>query len=489
VTSANKACSAIPGARQIQVESILDGPKLKPLQLLVFTFCALVALLDGMDSQSIGVAAPVMLADLHVTKAQFTQALSAGLLGATIGALAFGSIADRLGRKPVLISATTLFGIFTLLTALPVSFASLLALRFIAGLGLGGATPCFITFAAEFAPSRHRTALTSFLWAAFPLGNAVGGFVSGYVVTYSTWHMVFLVAGVPTMVLAVLMLILLPESLRYMVARQYDPAVIERLARRLDPSIGIGPIEVVAQASEDLLSDEAGAGLMKSLGALFSDGRAIGTLLIWALLYLGFATTTLMVLMSPTLLASDDISLGLRGTLVGVFSISAMLGMAVAGRLMQMFGPVLALAPAYIIGGIFVALLGYCHDPILLGLCMVIIGLSAPLGVGGAVSLAATFYPTQIRSSGVGWGMGLGRFGQVCCPLAIGVMFSLSWGPAKILLVMAAAPLTAGLVLILLSWSLRPRRLRENQIPPRGILSNHTSKIDWHRENELEHHP
>ena len=465
VKAPNKAWPATAGARQIKVDSILDGAKLKPLQLMIFMLCALVALLDGMDSQSIGVAGPVMLTDLHVTKAQFTQALSAGLLGATIGALVFGSIADRLGRKPVLIGATTLFGIFTLLTALPTGFGGLLALRFIAGLGLGGATPCFITLAAEFAPSRYRTALASFLWAAYPLGNAVGGFTSGYVVTYSTWHMVFLVAGVPTMVLAVLMLFLMPESLRYMVARRYDPAVIERLARRLDPSIGAGPIEVVAQASEDLLSNAAGAKRTKSFGALFSDGRAIGTLLIWALLYLGFATTTLMVLMSPTLLAADGISLGLRGTLVGVFSISAMLGMAVAGRLMQMFGPVLALAPAYIVGGIFVALLGYCHAPVLLGLCMVVIGLSVPLGVGGAVSLAATFYPTQIRSGGVGWGMGLGRFGQVCCPLAIGVMFSLSWAPAQILLVMAALPLAAGLALILFSWSLRPRQPRESQAP------------------------
>jgi AAHS family 4-hydroxybenzoate transporter-like MFS transporter len=167
-----------------------------------------------------------------------------------------------------------------------------------------------------------------------------------------------------------------------------------------------------------------------------------------------------MVLMSPTLLAADGISLGLRGILVGVFSISAMLGMAVAGRLIQKFGPVLALAPAYIIGAVFVALLGNFHDPILLGICMVIIGLSAPLGVGGAVALAATFYPTQIRSGGVGWGMGLGRFGQVCCPLATGLMLSLSFAPAKILVIMAAAPLAAGVALILFSWSLRPKPAR-----------------------------
>lgn len=459
----NTAFAPTASPRQIHVDSLLNGERLKPLQILVFIACAMVALLDGMDSQSIGVAGPLMASDLHMKMGQFTPALSSGLLGAAIGALAFGSVADRFGRKPVLIATTASFGILTLLTALTTTFTGLIALRFIAGLGLGGATPCFITYAAEFAPSFHRAAVTSFLWSAYPLGNAVGGFTSGYVVSHSTWHMVFIVAGVPTIVLAMLMVLLMPESLRYMVARQRDPTGAERLARKLDPTIPAGPIHLVSQTSEDLLSargNQVRVGLIESLGALFSDGRTVGTLLIWALLYLGFATTTLMVLMSPTLLAVDSISLGLRGMLVGIFSISAMLGMAVAGRLLQKFGPVLALAPAYIVGAIFVALLGNFHDPVLLGICMVIIGLSAPLGVGGAVALAATFYPTQIRSSGVGWGMGLGRFGQVCCPLATGLMLSFSWAPAKILMTMASVPMAAGIALILLSWSLRAAAAR-----------------------------
>jgi AAHS family 4-hydroxybenzoate transporter-like MFS transporter len=447
-------------ARRISVDSLLDTPPLKPLQYVVIVSCALVALLDGMDSQAIGVAAPVIAAELHMKMGQFTPALSAGLLGATIGAVGFGAIADRFGRRPVLIGATMLFGIFTLLTALPINFGTLLVLRLIAGLGLGGATPCFITLTAEFAPTRHRTAITTLQWAAFPLGNAVGGFTNAFVITHSTWHMVFVVAGAPTVMLAVLMLAFLPESLRYLVARQAqsgsdrDRSRSLRIARRLDSSIGVGQIELFGTVILAGASPKLGWG--RSLAMLFSKRRRTGTLLLWILLFLGFATTTVTTLMTPTLLHADGIELGLTGTMVGIYSIFSTLGMAVSGKIVEKFGVVATLAPAFLVGACFLPLIGIFHNPILLGCCMVIIGLSVPLGVAGGVGLAAAFYPVEIRSSGVGWAMGLGRFGQVCSPLLIGLMLTLSWSAGRILLVMALAPLLTALVIALLSWSLKP---------------------------------
>jgi AAHS family 4-hydroxybenzoate transporter-like MFS transporter len=330
----------------------------------------------------------------------------------------------------------------------------------IAGLGLGGATPCFITLTAEFAPTRHRTAITTLQWAAFPLGNAVGGFTNAFVITHSTWHMVFVVAGAPTIVLAMLMLAFLPESLRYLVARQVasgsdlDRSRSHRIARRLDRSIGAGLIELVGPVIP--AGESPKLGLAQSLAMLFSKRRRTGTLLLWILLFLGFATTTVTTLMTPTLLHADGIGLGLTGTLVGIYSIFSTLGMAVSGKMVDKFGVAATLAPAFLVGACFLPLLGIFHNPILLSCCMVIIGLSAPLGVAGGVGLAAAFYPVKIRSSGVGWAMGLGRFGQVCSPLLIGVMLTLSWPPDRILLVMAVAPLLAGLMIAVLSWSLKP---------------------------------
>jgi AAHS family 4-hydroxybenzoate transporter-like MFS transporter len=442
----------------VSVDALLDTSPLKPLQYLVIVFCALVALLDGMDSQAIAVAAPMIASDLHMTAGQFTPAISAGLLGATVGATAFGGIADRFGRRPVLIGATVLFGLFTLLTPLATSFSALVALRFVAGLGLGGATPCFITLTAEFAPTRHRTAITTLQWAAFPLGNAVGGFTNGYVISHSTWHVVFIVAGLPTMVLAVLMLAFLPESIRYLVARQAttgkdrDRLLTEQLARRLDRSIAIGPIKFLAPARQP--NEPQRRRQAQSLGILFSKPYRGGTLMLWSVLYLGFATTTVTTLMSPTLLHADGVDLNVTGTLVGIYSICSVLGMAASGKMVERFGVVAVLTPAFLIGACALPLLSVFHNPILLGCCMMIIGLSAPLGVAGTIALTAAFYPVKIRSSGVGWGMGAGRFGQVCSPLLIGLLLALSWSADRILFVMAAAPLSAGIVIALLSRSL-----------------------------------
>ena len=130
-----------PAFREIDVASLIDDRPIAALQIRVFVLCALVALLDGVDSQAIGVAGPLIAAHLKMPMGAFAPAFSAGLFGAAIGALAFGPVADRVGRKPMLVFATALFGVFTCLTALADSFSVLVIYRFIAGLGLGGATP------------------------------------------------------------------------------------------------------------------------------------------------------------------------------------------------------------------------------------------------------------------------------------------------------------------------------------------------------------
>ena len=188
-----------PVFRNVEIASLIDDRPIGALQIRVFVLCALVALLDGVDSQAIGVAGPLIAVQLKMSPGTFSWAYSAGLFGATIGALMFGPIADYFGRKPTLIFATALFATFTCLTALADTFPVLVTYRLIAGLGLGGATPCFITLSAEFAPKHRRAMLVSLLWAGYPAGNAVGGFTTSYVVSHFPWQTVFYVAGFPSL--------------------------------------------------------------------------------------------------------------------------------------------------------------------------------------------------------------------------------------------------------------------------------------------------
>lgn len=423
--------------RQLDVARLIDERPVSALQIRVFILCALVALLDAVDSQSIGVAAPLMAADLKIATGAFAPAFSAGLFGATLGALGFGLAADRLGRKPTLVFTTGLFGVFTCLTVFADNFQVLLIYRFVAGLALGGATPCFITMAAEYSPKHRRAMLVSLLWAAYPLGNAAGGFMTSYLIGHFRWSMVFYAGGIPSLVLAVALIFLMPESLRYLASHGVRSGYAHRLAERLDPTLRQAPFELIAQAQH-------GRARMP-LRQLFSENRAAGTVLVWLILFLGFATTTVITLQTPTLLHASGIALGTTGFFVGIEGLTAAMGMAIAGRLVERFGPIAALVPAFVSGAVLLAGLGYvASSPILAGIVMTLLGFTVPLGTSGGVALAATFYPTAIRSSGVGWAMGLGRFGQVCSPLVIGLMLTLGWAPGHILAIMAAAPLLAG---------------------------------------------
>jgi MFS family permease len=181
---------------EVNVTQLIDDGPLSRFQIGVIVCCALVSALDGIDTQSIGVAAPFIADGLGIKIADFGPIFSAALLGATIGAATFGPLADRLGRKTLLMVAAVLFGVFTILTAFANSVPTLYAFRLLAGLGLGGATPCFIALTSEYTPARLRAALVTLMWSAFPLGAMLGGLLNSRLIEELGWRAIFYIGGV-----------------------------------------------------------------------------------------------------------------------------------------------------------------------------------------------------------------------------------------------------------------------------------------------------
>ena len=159
----------------VNITDLIDSNPIRGFQIGIFVLCALVALLDGVDTQSIGVAAPFIAENLGIPVTSFGPIFSSALLGAMLGALTFGPLADRFGRKVMLIIATLVFAIFTLATPFSDSVGTLMACRLLAGIGLGGATPCFIALTSEYTPVSKRAMVVTAQWAAFPLGGMLGG--------------------------------------------------------------------------------------------------------------------------------------------------------------------------------------------------------------------------------------------------------------------------------------------------------------------------
>jgi AAHS family 4-hydroxybenzoate transporter-like MFS transporter len=442
---------------QVDVDRLIDERPLSALQVRVFVLCALVAILDAVDSVGIGFAGPLIAQQFKMSAAAFSPVYSVGLFGATIGAIAAGPVSDRFGRKPTLVFTVLLFAVFTCLTPFAQSFPALVFFRLLSGLGLGGATPCFITMSAEYAPARNRAMLVSLLWAGYPLGNSVGGFVASYLIPNVA--AVFYAGGVPSLIIGLLIFLFMPESLRWL-AMNGAGANAERIVRQLDSSFAGAAVEIAAKAKP--------VKAKVPLADLFTGGRAAGTVLLGFALFFGFWTTTVIVLQTPTLLRlGADIPLQTSASLVASYSIVATIGMAIAGVVMQRFGIVRGLVLPFIGGAVLVAGLGAAVESSLeLGRgIMFMLGVTVSLGSSGVIALAAQYYPTVMRSAGAGWVMAMGRFGQVCAPLVIGLMLALAWNPLRVLSFMSAAPLLAGLCL-LLAAGLMPSEASSRAVAP-----------------------
>jgi AAHS family 4-hydroxybenzoate transporter-like MFS transporter len=256
--------------------------------------------------------------------------------------------------------------------------------------------------------------------------------------------MVFVTAAAPTLITAALLPVLMPESLRFQATSGRSTARTERTMRDINAKLPAGPLEPFARA-------EFGTRAKVPFVDLFTDGRAAGTILLGLILLLGFATTTVAVLQTPTLLLRGwNVPPATSSLLVSVFSLMSVCGMAIAGRLVERFGPAGALAPAFISGAAFLASLGQvASSPVAAAVAIGLLGFAVPMGASGTIALTAMFYPTSMRSAGTGWAMGLGRFGQVLSPLVIGLMIALSWASSTIFVAMATAPLLAGLCVLL----------------------------------------
>ena len=218
---------------EVNVTRLIDKGPLTGFQIGTIICCALVNLFDGIDTQSIGVAAPFIADGLGIKLANFGPIFSSALVGATIGAATFGQLADRFGRKTLLLIAALIIGVFTILTALATSVPMLVAFRILAGLGLGGATPCVISLTAEYAPARLRATLVTLMWSSFPLGGMIGGLMNTYLLIHAGWRAIFYIGGVIPLVLVMVLLFYLPESIKFLVTRRNDNDAVRRIVARL----------------------------------------------------------------------------------------------------------------------------------------------------------------------------------------------------------------------------------------------------------------
>jgi AAHS family 4-hydroxybenzoate transporter-like MFS transporter len=383
----------------------------------VLILCALVTLLDGYDIQAMAAITPTLAADWHVQPADLRWIITAALVGIAGAALIVSPLGDYFGRRTVLLASFALVGIATLLAASAHDATELFAWRFLTGIGLGASLPNALALTAEYAPLHRRTMLVALMACGISLGAAASAYIAPAVIELGGWRAVFGVGGALAL-LAWLPLFALPESLRFLVARGRDPSRVGRLLEKLDPEH--------RHTDDHLYSTEKRPEGKLSVSELLTPQLAPATLLLWLVFFLNLGLLYLLSSWLPTLLKESGLPLATALRESGMFQVGGVLGGFALAWLMQRWGPYLVLCISYLLTAVALATLGMgVPGAVLTSLLIAVMGNGV---VGGQVALnvlSATLYPTTARATGVGWALGMGRFGGIIAPLAAGQLMAM----------------------------------------------------------------
>lgn len=400
------------GQGHLDVQAFLDELGVGSFHWRVFALCFLIVLLDGFDTAAIGYIAPSLMGEWGVRKADLGPVLTVGLLGLSVGSLLAGPLADRFGRKRVLAASVTLFGIATLASVFAYDLASLTLFRFITGWGLGAAMPNAVTMMSEFSPRARRATLTNSMFCGFPVGASIGGFLAAWMIPQWGWRSVFLVGGVAPLALALAIVLLLPESVRYLAAHGAAPerirAILQRIARLPEGIASFGTSEAPARI-----------GMIDGLRRILSREHRIGTFALWTTYFMGLVIFYAVINWMPILLRESGLAPRTAMLVSALFPLGGV-GTVVLSVFMDRRNPDLMVALGYFLTALTLLAVGQSTGN--LPLLVVLVGAAGVFMNTAQASmgaLAAGFYPTAGRASGVAWMTGVGRFGGIAGSLLV----------------------------------------------------------------------
>ncbi|NML30758.1 MFS transporter [Paraburkholderia antibiotica] len=452
-----KPTAAQAAANVIEVERVLAETHCPAFQTMLLVLCGLCLLIDGFDAQAMGYVAPSVIAEWSVAKTSLGPVFSASLFGMLLGALGLSVLADRIGRRPVLIGATFFFALSMLATPFVSTIPALIALRFITGLGLGCIMPNAMALVGEFSTPAHRVKRMMLVSCGFTLGAAVGGFVSAALIPAFGWRAVFWVGGAVPLLLAFVMLATLPESLQFLVLKGHSQRALNWLAK-FNPAL---PIDANTRvAVREKRNDGA------PVAELFRAGRGPVTVILWAISFMNLIVLYFLSNWLPTVMRDAGYTPGTAVIVGTVLQTGGVIGTLLLGWLIERLGFVRVLFACFAVAAFAVGTIGVVAHALPWLLVVVFAGGFCVVGGQPAVNaLAGHFYPTALRSTGIGWSLGIGRIGSVIGPLVGGQLIALNWSNTSLFHAAAVPVLCSALLVVALAGATR-QRSRAAEVEP-----------------------
>jgi len=400
--------------RPIDVHKLADEAKFNSFHCSVLLWCFVVLVLDGYDLAVAGIALPSIMKAMNVEATTAGFMASSALFGMMFGAIALGALADRIGRRWAISICVLFFSVFTAAAGFthdPITFS---AMRFLAGLGIGGAIPNAAAQMSEYSPKKVRSVMVTLMCCGYPVGSILAALLGKQLIETYGWQSVFIAAGAPVLLIPFI-LKYMPESLPFL-AKQHNDTCLREVVRKMRPDIRLEPHEEFLVPAEDKAEGPA-------IGRLFLDGRGLSTLMFW----LAFMTClfTLYALSSwlVKLMGMAGYSLGSSLNFLLAYNAGAVMGAVGGGWLADKLNIKWVTSAFFAVAAVSLTLLGYGAQPLFL--IVAVVGAST---LGTQIMLyayAGQFYPTSIRSTGLGFASGVGRIGAIAAPIVIGQLVSM----------------------------------------------------------------
>jgi AAHS family 4-hydroxybenzoate transporter-like MFS transporter len=432
----------------VDVRDFINAAPVSRFQIMIGVMCFLIVALDGFDIAIIGFIAPHIRAEWQLSMVALGPLFSAGLLGLMIGAFCSGPMADRIGRRRVLILSVAWFGAASVGAALAPDVAWLIGLRFLTGLGLGGAMPNAITLTSEFSPERRRGTLLTLMFCGFSLGSALGGVVTAYLVAGYGWRGVLAIGGLLPLALVPVLWFTLPESVRFLAIRRGTQAQIAKILARV--AHGRVVAGQVYSAADDRLP-------ASPVVQLFHRDYRRGTLLLWLAFFMSLLLLYLLINWLPILAERSGLTLKQASMFAGLLQGGGVVGAIVLGVLIDRFHPYKVVAAAYLLGAVCVASLAVASGAAWLAIGIFVTGFCVSGSQVCANVIASAYYPTSNRATGVAWALGIGRVGAVVGSFGGAFLLAAGWSNAGLFAILALPAALAALG-ILLAGARRGRR-------------------------------